>query len=263
MKANNPLNVSDLANWINFQLSTIIEGVSAGYTLGNNNSVWIDRGATMFTVSLATSEEIEVNSDDYNTAEEIAKAIISILNKNTPSTSAPMNSETKTMNEATKSVNDIMNQACRLQAECNAKRNFKRSDAIREIAFRYFDNIRACAGSFNSNDDAEYNKQYLRARYMNGVKAVTVTIISDGSNLYTATVNGVAVGSVNTWFNNTFAASYNFGISTRKRLAMPELDNAHDAAHGFTTEANAVLWLGDMITRYFAGHGITANIVNA
>lgn len=97
MKANNTPNVSDLANWINFQLSTIIEGVSAGYTLGNNNSVWIDRGATMFTVSLATGEEIEVNSDDYNTAEEIAKAIISILNKNTPSTSDTMNTETKTV----------------------------------------------------------------------------------------------------------------------------------------------------------------------
>ena len=74
-------------------------------------------------------------------------------------------------NKTTKSVNDIMNQANRLMAECNAKRNFKRSDAIRKIAFRYFDNIRACAGSFNSNDDAEYSKQYSRAQYMNGVKA--------------------------------------------------------------------------------------------
>lgn len=93
--------------------------------------------------------------------------------------------------------------------------------------------------------------------------AVTVTISSDDSNLYTATVNGVEVGSVNTWVNNTFAAAYNFGISTRKRLAMPELDNANDAAHGFMTEANAVLWLGDMIARYFSEHGINAKIVNA
>ena len=94
MKANN-INSADLANWINFQLSTIIEGVSAGYTLGNNSTVWIDRGATVFTVSLATGEEIEVNSDDYNTAEDIAKAIISTLNKNTtPSTSDTMNTET-------------------------------------------------------------------------------------------------------------------------------------------------------------------------
>lgn len=94
-------------------------------------------------------------------------------------------------------------------------------------------------------------------------KEVTVTISPDGSDLYAATVNGVTVGSVNTWFNNTFAASYNFGINTRKRLGMPELNNANYAAHGFMTEHNAVLWLGDMIARYFAGYGITANIVNA
>ena len=90
---------------------------------------------------------------------------------------------------------------------------------------------------------------------------VTVTISSSDSNLYTATVNGVEVGSVNTWFNNTFAACYNFGISTRERLAMPELDNASDAAHGFITKANAALWLGDMIARYFAENGTTANVV--
>lgn len=105
MKANNTLNVSDLTNWINFQLSTIIEGVSAGYTLGNNNTVWIDRGATVFTVSLATGEEIEIDSDNYATAEDIAKAIISAVNKNTPSTSDTMNTETKTMNE----VNELSN----------------------------------------------------------------------------------------------------------------------------------------------------------
>ena len=173
------------------------------------------------------------------------------------------NTPTMKANKTTKSVNDIMNQANRLMSECNAKRNYKRSDAIRKIAFRYFDNIRACAGSFNSNDDAEYNKQYSRAQYMNRANTVTVTISPDGSNLYAATVNGVTVGSVNTWFNNMFAACYNFGINNRKRLAMPELNNAGDAAHGFTTEVNAILWLGDMITRYFSDHGINAKIVNA
>lgn len=73
---------------------------------------------------------------------------------------------TETVKEETKSVNDIMDQANRLMSECNAKRNFKRADMIRKIAFRYFDNIRACAGSFDSNDDAEYNKQYSRDQYM-------------------------------------------------------------------------------------------------
>lgn len=81
----NTPNVSDLARWIDLQLSTIIEGVSAGYTLGNYNSVWIDKGATVFNVSLANGETVEIDSDNYNTAEEIATAIISTLN-NTPST---------------------------------------------------------------------------------------------------------------------------------------------------------------------------------
>lgn len=85
MKSNNTPNVSDLARWIDIQLSTIIEGVSAGYTLGNYNSVWIDKGATVFNVSLANGETVEIDSDNYNTAEEIATAIISTLN-NTPST---------------------------------------------------------------------------------------------------------------------------------------------------------------------------------
>lgn len=78
----NTPNVSDLARWIDLQLSTIIEGVSAGYTLGNYNSVWIDKGATVFNVSLANGETVEIDSDNYNTAEEIATAIISTLNNN-------------------------------------------------------------------------------------------------------------------------------------------------------------------------------------
>lgn len=86
MKSNNTPNVSDLARWIDIQLSTVIEGVSAGYTLGNYNSVWIDKGATVFNVSLANGETVEIDSDNYNTAEEIANSIISTLNNNTPTT---------------------------------------------------------------------------------------------------------------------------------------------------------------------------------
>lgn len=85
MKANNTPNVADLARWIDLQLSTIIDGVSAGYTLGNYNSVWIDKGSTVFNVSLANGETVEIDSDNYSTAEEIANAIISTLN-NTPTT---------------------------------------------------------------------------------------------------------------------------------------------------------------------------------
>ncbi len=67
----------------------------------------------------------------------------------------------------TKSINCIMTQANRLMSVCNGARNFKRADVIRAIAFRYYDNIRACAGRFNYNDDSEYDKEYSRAQYMN------------------------------------------------------------------------------------------------
>lgn len=80
MKANNITNVTELSKWIDLQLSTIIEGVSSGYTLGNGNAVWIDKGATVFNVSLANGETFDIDSDNYITAEEIAKAIISTIN---------------------------------------------------------------------------------------------------------------------------------------------------------------------------------------
>ena len=66
-----------------------------------------------------------------------------------------------------KSINCIMNQANRLMSVCNEARNFKRTDVIRTIAFRYYDNIRACVGRFNYDDDSEYDKEYSRAQYMN------------------------------------------------------------------------------------------------
>lgn len=86
MKKNNIPNVSELSRWIDLQLSTIVDGVSAGYTLGNGDTVWIDKGATVFNVSLANGETVEIDSDNYNTAEEIANAIISTLNETTPPT---------------------------------------------------------------------------------------------------------------------------------------------------------------------------------
>ena len=78
MKANNK--VTELAKWIDLQLSTITEGVSSGYTLGNGNTVWIDKGATVFNVSLLNGETFDINSENYKTAEEIANAIISTIN---------------------------------------------------------------------------------------------------------------------------------------------------------------------------------------
>ena len=50
---------------------------------------------------------------------------------------------------------------------------------------------------------------------------VTITISKDDYNLYTAKANGVPVGSVNTWSNNTLGACYAIGIKQRKALAMP------------------------------------------
>ena len=94
MKANNISKVTELAKWIELQLSTIIEGSSSGYTLGNGSTVWIDKGATVFNLSFANGEMVEIDTDKYNTAEEIATAIISTINN----TTTTMNTtETKTM----------------------------------------------------------------------------------------------------------------------------------------------------------------------
>lgn len=79
MKANNIPKVSDLSRWIDLQLSTIISGVSSGYTLGNGNTVWIDKGATVFNVSLANGKMVDIDAEKYSTAEEIANAIISTI----------------------------------------------------------------------------------------------------------------------------------------------------------------------------------------
>ena len=80
MKTNNITKVTELAKWIDLQLSTITVGVSSGYTLGNGNTVWIDKGATVFSVSLLNGETFDIDSENYKTAEEIANAIISTIN---------------------------------------------------------------------------------------------------------------------------------------------------------------------------------------
>lgn len=59
-----------------------------------------------------------------------------------------------------------MKQANRLMSVCNAERNFERSDLVRDIAFRYYDNIRACAGHFDPRDYGEFLKEYSRKDYM-------------------------------------------------------------------------------------------------
>ena len=107
MKTNTTPNVSDLARWIDLQLSTIMEGVSSGYTLGNYNSVWIDKGATVFNVSLANGETVEIDSDNYNTAEEIANAIISTLN-NTPTTMNAKETKSPEFSELSNAATNIV-----------------------------------------------------------------------------------------------------------------------------------------------------------
>ena len=137
MKTNTHPNVLDLARWIDLQLSTITEGVSAGYTLGNYNSVWIDKGATVFNVSLANGATVEIDSDNYNTAEEIATAIIATLN-NTPTMTTNeiyarvkenefVNAPTHRVNTVDKYGNEISSPAWGLDmaeaiaADCRAK----------------------------------------------------------------------------------------------------------------------------------------------
>lgn len=138
---------------------------SNAYVRGELKGMAAEEAAKDLTARAAACVSCKVRNIDMVIAAAFLAEYISRQRKEieTPNTPKP---ETKTMNETTKSVNGIMNQANRLMSECNAKRNFKRCDAIRANAFRYFDNIRACAGSFNSNDDAEYNKQYSRAQYM-------------------------------------------------------------------------------------------------
>lgn len=75
-----------------------------------------------------------------------------------------MERELKALTTRTKSVNSIMNQANRLMSAAGL--NLNRVNLIRSIAFRYYDNIRECAGKFNYNDDAEFTKPYTRAQYM-------------------------------------------------------------------------------------------------
>lgn len=94
----------------------------------------------------------------------------------------------------------------------------------------------------------------------NTTTTITVEIHKNETG-YTATANGVKIGWVCNWFNNTFAAVMSFGIRTRRDLAMPELDNAEKTAHGFINVSNAVLWLGDMIKAYYSKFGINATII--
>lgn len=105
------------------------------------------------------------------------------------------NASRSSINEQCKSVNNIMNQANRLMSECNAKCNFKRAEAIRKIAFRYFDNIRACAVNFNGNDDSEYSRAYSQTQYMYGIKRKELEEIADDARAWDIKTRGKAMKS--------------------------------------------------------------------
>ena len=100
-----------------------------------------------------------IRMEVYCGDEEIA--VISFLKTNTTTTPRK------------KSINGIIDQATRLMSVCNEARNFKRADVIRAIAFRYYDNIRACVGQFNYDDNSEYDKEYSRAQYTNEDEGAT------------------------------------------------------------------------------------------
>lgn len=120
--------------------------------------------------SIRNDYPADIRMELYCGDEEIA--VISFLETpnpdNTPTTMDANESATRK-----KSINGIMNQANRLMAVCNEARNFKRTNAIRVIAFRYYDNICACVGRFNYNDDSEDDKEYSRAQYMNAQNVKT------------------------------------------------------------------------------------------
>lgn len=134
----------------------------------------------------------------------------------------------------TKSINCIMTQANRLMSVCNMVRNFKRANAIREIAFRYYDNIRACVGRFNYNDDSEYNKEYSRAQYMNA-KETKAPEFSELSHTATSAICPLD-------FDTTFDA-YNYAMAHRldeSPLAVAIPTDAHGTDYGRSLALNGV-----------------------
>lgn len=138
------------------------------------------------------------------------------------------------INARTKSINGIMNQANRLMSVCNMVRNFKRANAIREIAFRYYDNIRACVGRFNYNDDSEYNKEYSRAQYMNA-KETKAPEFSELSHTATSAICPLD-------FDTTFDA-YNYAMAHRldeSPLAVAIPTDAHGTDYGRSLALNGV-----------------------
>ena len=138
----------------------VIDAIAPG--TGNHRTTldWAEWRAESIRNDYPAAIRMEVYCGD----EEIA--VISFLETpnpdNTPTTMNANESATRK-----KSINCIMNQANRLMSVCNGARNFKRTDVIRAIAFRYYDNIRACVERFNYDDDSEYDKEYSRAQYMN------------------------------------------------------------------------------------------------
>lgn len=142
----------------------VIDAIAPGTGNHHTTLYWAEWRADSIRNNYPAAIRMEVYCGD----EEIA--VISFLETpnpdNTPTTMNANESATRK-----KSINGIMNQANRLMSICNVARNFKRADVIREIAFRYYDNIyacvRACVGRFNYDDDSEYDKEYSRAQYMN------------------------------------------------------------------------------------------------
>lgn len=58
-----------------------------------------------------------------------------------------------------------MNQFNRI-AENLLVQDQRRVDAARNVAFRYYDNIRRRVGNWNYNDDRLYSRQFSRNTYM-------------------------------------------------------------------------------------------------
>lgn len=140
------------------------------YIRGERKGIAAEEAAKELTERAAACVSRKLRKIDHICAVAFLAEYISRQRKADEPTTTEPDSTPSTMNAnetRSKSINGIMNQANRLMSVCNAVQNFKRADAIRAIAFRYYDNIRACVGRFNYNDDREYNKEYSRAQYMN------------------------------------------------------------------------------------------------
>lgn len=94
-------------------------------------------------------------------------------------------------------------------------------------------------------------------------KEIKVTLKEREGGLYDAIVNGIRIGSTNTWFDNTYAAGYTFGIIARRASGLDVKGNDR-AIHYIDTPDGALQALKEVITFHLTTeNGIAVTFENA